>query len=127
MTKRNSIKEDTEVFVWEEGYLDDTVDGGNKVRLYQKIGDELHPESDHMIKTVDGQIWPYSHAIPVTEFGCPKCKAKYSDNKTGLVLGKEAKDSKEERLVVEGYTGACMVCDEDFYLFELLKNNDYVS
>lgn len=114
------IKKGTKVFVWENEYLNDPVDGGNIVRTYEEIECENTHNSDHLIKMNDGQVFPYENAVPVEKFSCPKCNAKYTNNEENLVLGKEAKDEDGERLVTEGYTGACLNCEEDFYLFELV-------
>ena len=103
------------------GFLTDPIDGGNIIREYIKLSNNKDLSGGHDIRMNDGQIWNWHNAIPISEFSCPKCGTKYTDNTSGLILGKEAKE------VSSGYTGACLKCDEDFYIFELVPNlSNYV-
>jgi len=111
------MEKNTLVFVWDDDFLGDQTDGGNIIRKFlSKIGDQ------YLVKMLDGKIYDFNNAIPVTEFKCPHCGTTYSDNVHGLVIGKEALEENKEHLVNDGYVGACLKCDEDFYLFELVEN-----
>ncbi len=58
----------------------------------------------------DGQEFDYNHSVLIDDMRCPKC---FSNEK--LVFKGDRPD-----LVSEGYVGACLECDEDFYLVELV-------
>ena len=100
-----AIKKGTQVFIWDNEFLKDNI-----VRKYTK------PTKRNYI------------AIPVDEFACPKCGAEYTDNKSNLVLGREALDDNGNALISNDYSGACLNCDEDFFLFEMVNNlDDYIE
>lgn len=59
----------------------------------------------------DGQHFDYTHSVMVDDMQCPKC-----NRNEYLVFKGDFPD-----LVCDGYVGACTVCDEDFYLMELVN------
>ena len=59
----------------------------------------------------DGQHFDYTHSIDIDKLRCPSCK-----NNENIVF----KGDHPEK-VSDGYAGACLKCNVDYYLFELLK------
>ena len=93
------------VLVWDDGFLGNSEDG-NIVR-------ELHSISPDgcSVKMEDGQIFSYQNAISIELLKCPKCLQNIEEKALG-----------RSEFVSNGYSGACLSCEEDFYLAEMVNN-----
>jgi len=109
-----NIKEGTLVFVWDDGYLGDSK-RGNIIRKYIK-----KDEYGHLVRMYNGRSYNYNNAIPVSMIKCPRCGKLYRNNVSDLVIGREALDENGEHFISHGYVGACLDCDKDFFLSEMV-------
>lgn len=91
------------VFVFDNEYLG--TEEGNIVRKF------LRKEDDQFIVQMnDGQEFSYQNAVKTESLQCPNCNCKE------LAIGRMSEE------VSQGYAAACVVCEQDFYLVELLKH-----
>jgi hypothetical protein len=65
---------------------------------------------DRTALMLDGQHFDYTYSVELDKMRCPKCLSNES-----LVFKGDEPDK-----VSPGYVGACLACDEDFYLTELV-------
>lgn len=92
-------------------FFDDrnTLGEGFVVRELIKQTKDHNDNLCYIAQMKDGQEFEYKNAIIMDDLKCPKCKSNEH-----LVFRGDTPDK-----VTDGYVGACLKCEEDFYLFEL--------
>ena len=82
---------------------------GFVVREFYKQTKDIDDGLCYIAKMKDGQEFVYKNAIFLHDLKCPKCQSNEH-----LVFKGDMPDK-----VSSDYVGACLQCEEDFYLFEL--------
>lgn len=96
------------VLVWDDGFLGNKEDN-NIIR-------ELHSVTPNYFAVImkDGRIWQYNNAVSIESMYCPECKKPIEEDYIG----------RENTNVTGDYVCACKHCNKQYYLDDVLGNDE---